>query len=71
MEWGLGFDTIGCPNDDFRNIQCGAALTLCRFLCPVHIILSSLVCLGRCYGETLSKNPEKGLGFMDTDWDGT
>ena len=26
---------------------------------------------GRCYGETLSKNPEKGLGFMDTDWDGT
>ena len=26
---------------------------------------------GRCYGETLSKNPQKGLGFMDTDWDGT
>ena len=28
MEWGLGFDTIGCPNEDFRNIQCGTAHTL-------------------------------------------
>ena len=22
MEWDLGFRTIGCPNEDFRNIQC-------------------------------------------------
>jgi hypothetical protein len=22
MEWALGFDTIGCPNEDFNNIQC-------------------------------------------------
>eukprot|EP01051_Picozoa_sp_SAG22_P006614 SAG22_NODE_438_length_10500_cov_13.037496_2_plen_108_part_00 len=31
MEWDLGFDTIGCPNDDFRNIQCyGSSLSVDR-----------------------------------------
>ena len=67
MEWDLGFDTIGCPNEDFRNIQCAPA--------PCHSAAPSASCsssvFGRCYGETLSKNPENGLGYMDTDWDGT
>eukprot|EP01048_Picozoa_sp_COSAG05_P011737 COSAG05_NODE_1126_length_5790_cov_2.364611_2_plen_86_part_00 len=44
MEWGQGFNTIGCPNTDFQNIQ--------------------------CYAEALSHNPARGLGMMDTDWDG-
>ena len=22
MTWGLGFKAIGCPNEDFLNIQC-------------------------------------------------
>ena len=46
-----------------RHRPCSAALP--------HPLLPFIGVFGRCYGETLSKNPEKGLGYMDTDWDGT
>lgn len=45
MEWELGFRTIGCPNEDFLNIQ--------------------------CYGSSMMEDRHRGLGLMDTDWDGT
>ena len=43
--WKDGFRVIGCPNEDFENMQ--------------------------CYGKSLTVAPDqKGLGLMDTDWDG-
>ena len=50
MEWDLGFDTIGCPNEDFRNIQCATAPALCRTLCLL---------LTRCLWQVLRRDAQQ------------